>query len=265
MAKKTTELVPVEQTDLDFIKEVGTGVLGFWKAATAFFKKADDLEARSTEVLALAKQLKPPTNGEEDENIQKFTKRVGVGKTTVTAHWDGSDLEPGITKILYRISRRLTARRDKALGILAEAATIGNKLHNDYVAEAKRKAAAETARLQKIEDDRARAERDKELAELNKRTKAGREQAAALKAAPLQATIVDVKPDIVQAAGTIDRTTKKGEILDEAKFIAAVFAGEIPRDTLMIDLVRVNEYARSIPDAVNRWPGARVVKDTKVV
>jgi hypothetical protein len=267
MAKKTAELVPTDQTDLDFIKGVGVGVVGFLKQAAAFFKRANDLEARAKEVHALATTLKAPTNGEEDEEIQKFIKRVAVGKVTVSGHWDGTDLAPGITKIIYRVHRRLTARRDVAIKFLDDSATIGNKLHNAYVAEAKRKADAERERLQKIEDDRARKQREEELVALNKRTKAGREQAAALKEAPLDVTVVDVKPDVVKAAGAVDRTTRKGEVLDAEKFIAAVFEGSlgIPRDVLCIDEVKLNQYARNMEAAVNRWPGVRVVRDTKVV
>jgi hypothetical protein len=329
MAKKA-ELVPTEQSDLQFIKDAGAGVLSFWKQATAFFKKADDLEARSREVLDLAKAITAPANGVDDENLQKFIRRIAVGKTTVVAHWDGSDTEPGITKILHRIHRRITARRDVAVKLLDEAATIGNKLHNAYTAEANRRAELERQRLQAIEDQRAQVERDKELAKLERqallaeetsadlsarelrfveeyrldknapraariagykqpdaqalrliqspkvieaiaqldKADAATKQAAAIRQAPLAATVVDVKADIVKAPGAKDRTTRTCEVFDEQALIAAVIAGHhaIPLDILCIDQVKANQYARDFGKAVvDRWPGARVISDTKVV
>lgn len=94
---------------------------------------------------------------------------------------------------------------------------------------------------------------------------AAREQAQAVKDAPVQATQVDVKPELARAPGTSSRTTHKPVIVDAAKVIDAVFKGLLPRDVLCIDTVRLNQYTRDTPTVVARWPGIEVVEDRKVV
>jgi hypothetical protein len=94
-----------------------------------------------------------------------------------------------------------------------------------------------------------------------------RAQQRAVRAEPLITEQVEVKPDVRKAAGATERTTRSAEITDPEAFIAAVFDGKlgIPRDVLMIDLVKMNQYARDLEPIVNRWPGVRVKRDTKVV
>ena len=91
-----------------------------------------------------------------------------------------------------------------------------------------------------------------------------RRQAEAKKAMPVEVEHQAVTPD-VQRGG--DRTTWTGEIRDGQAFIDAVFEGRhgIPRDVLRIDEVKLNEYARSMHELMDRWPGVRAKKNTKVV
>lgn len=93
-----------------------------------------------------------------------------------------------------------------------------------------------------------------------------RRQATAVKAAPLETHKVDVASNATKASGTSSRTTRSARIVDAEKLVAAVFAGDVPRDVLMINETRLNQYARQIDKAIfERWPGVAVVEDTKVV
>jgi len=100
--------------------------------------------------------------------------------------------------------------------------------------------------------------------EAEKTARALRQQAAAVRQSPVNAAIVEVKADVTDGG---DRTNWKAEVLDQAKFIEAVFAGTsgIPRDVLMIDQVRLNVLARELREQMARWPGVRAVPTTKVV
>ena len=103
--------------------------------------------------------------------------------------------------------------------------------------------------------------------ELARKAKALREQRDAIAAAPLvSAAIVEEVADIQSASGAHDVTRWKAKLTDEAAFIAAVFAGKvgIPRDVLCIDVTKLNQYARDLKTAIDRWPGVCAVSDTKV-
>ncbi len=333
MAKKTgtqnAQLVPqTPETELGFVRQVGDAVVAWLKGAAAFLKRADQYEARAAEVLALAKTLKPATNGAEDVKLQEFILTCNRGKSTVESHWNGSKTEPGPTVLLHRLHRRATAKRDRAIQDLDDANAIANKLHNQWTQAERDRAEAETRRLQAIEDAKAQAKRDKELAELEaialkqeaasedlsereqkfviaiavnydpalaareagykdaavtaerllksrkivkaiaarQEANAVRQQAQAIAAAPVVATVVEVQADVQKAAGAKDVTRWKAKIENEQAFINAVFAGEagIPRDVLCIDVSKLNQYARDLKHVINRWPGVKAVPDTKV-
>jgi len=91
-------------------------------------------------------------------------------------------------------------------------------------------------------------------------------QADAVEAAPLEIQVEEVKPDILRAGG-FDRTTWSGEVLDARAFIEAVVSGKhgIPLDVLTVNPVKINEYARSLHERLDLWPGVRARKTTKVV
>jgi hypothetical protein len=272
-----TTLVPTEPDDLTVIQQVGVGVIAFLKNAAAFLKKANSYEQQALDVLAAAKKLTKPTNSADDVKLQTFVKSCNQSKAVAEEHWNGTKASPGPSALLFRLHRRVVARRDVAVNALVDAATIGNGLHNAYTVDERRRAQVETDRLQAIEDAKAKKLRDEELARLEaeaRRTrKPGkadsiREQAAAIAAQPIEAPIVEVKPNIAKAVGATDRTTRSAEVLNEADFIDAVFAGTygIPRDVLTINQVKLNQYARDLKEPiVNQWPGVRVKAETKVV
>lgn len=94
-----------------------------------------------------------------------------------------------------------------------------------------------------------------------------REQAAARAADPIEYEVDEVKPNVVQAAGAFDRSTHSAELLDEQALVAAILEGKlgIPTDLLRIDPARLNGYARDLQVLINKWPGVRYKKTTRVV
>jgi hypothetical protein len=98
--------------------------------------------------------------------------------------------------------------------------------------------------------------------------KAIREQAEATRQKPLDIRTETVKPAIGKAAGgSFDRTTHSAEVLNERLFIEAVVGGQhgIPLDCLTVNTTKLNEYARSLQERVNLWPGIRHKKETKTI
>lgn len=93
-----------------------------------------------------------------------------------------------------------------------------------------------------------------------------RQQAAAVKEQPLDVQVEKVQANVSTAYGH-DRTAKSGELLDEVALRDAVISGKygIPPDVLMVNPVKLNEYARSLGELINRWPGARLKKSTSLV
>jgi hypothetical protein len=79
--------------------------------------------------------------------------------------------------------------------------------------------------------------------------------------------VQEVKPDIARAAGAVDRTTWSAEILDEVAAVDAIIGGKhgMPRDLLMINPIKANEYARSLHKRMDLWPGMRARRKTGVV
>lgn len=94
-----------------------------------------------------------------------------------------------------------------------------------------------------------------------------RQQAEARKAQPLHVEIAPVQADVQRAAGSHDRTTWSATCLDQAATVEAFRSGQygIPGDLFMVNPAKANEYARSMHERVNRWPGMRATSETKVV
>jgi hypothetical protein len=101
--------------------------------------------------------------------------------------------------------------------------------------------------------------------EENRKAKAAREQAAALKAAPVEVIHVERPAMEVSkpAGGAKDVTRWSGEILDEAATIEAFRSGQygIPGDLFQINPTKLNEYARSLEARLDLWPGVRAKKN----
>jgi hypothetical protein len=91
-----------------------------------------------------------------------------------------------------------------------------------------------------------------------------RQEADALKAAPLETREIEV---VSNADTSGDRGTKSAVIVDEAALIAAVLEGKlgIPSDILTVKPAKLNEYARSLGPIINRWPGVRYQVKTTII
>jgi hypothetical protein len=108
----------------------------------------------------------------------------------------------------------------------------------------------------------------REALDAKKRAAAIREQAAAKKEQPVDVQFEEERPNITRATpGGFDRTSHSGEVLDERLFVEAVIGGRhgIPADVLMVNQAKLNEYARSMQELINRWPGVRHKKTTTTV
>jgi hypothetical protein len=94
---------------------------------------------------------------------------------------------------------------------------------------------------------------------------AAREQAAAIAEAPLDVEVRDVKPaQVTKAVGATDRDTHRGKVVDEGAIIEAFRSGKygIPGDLFQVNPTKLNEYARSLRENLNRWPGVIYNKNT---
>jgi hypothetical protein len=332
MAKKTPkvhtpEVLPAVRQDQQLISEDTTKLQGWLAAGVArFLVRAGELEALAKERLDVARQMKtkPPTTAEQDAKVQIELRSSKVARKQIDEHWT-------ITQLVHQLHRRLTSMREIGGGMADESATILQGLHNRYVEDAQRAAREEQDRINREAEERARVDREKELArleaeavkveanspalseretrfvelvasDLNTPTVAARaagykdpdvqadrlmkavkiiaaiaakriaadvrKQADARRAMPLEVEVETVRPDVTRATpGGFDRATWSGEVLDAKKFRDAVFEGAhgIPRDVLMIDPTKLNEYARSMHEKMNVWPGVRAKKTTTTV
>jgi hypothetical protein len=98
-----------------------------------------------------------------------------------------------------------------------------------------------------------------------------RRQARSLRDRPSTVSVEPVKPQIIRAAGSFDRSTLSAEVHDPALFLAAVLdpasrlALGIPADTVTFVQTRLNELARSLGPQINKWPGVRLKTTTTTV
>ena len=109
----------------------------------------------------------------------------------------------------------------------------------------------------------AKSEKIKAAIEAQEAATEARRRADAVREAPLE----------VEADGKMPEKLKEGtrrgsaEILDHEALRAAVIGGThgIPVDVLIVDAVRLNQYARELGKLINRWPGCRLkIKRTLV-
>lgn len=118
-----------------------------------------------------------------------------------------------------------------------------------------------SARLLKLEKIRAAVLKAQEATAL-------RRQATAVQARPITPEpYVEAQPNIQRAPGASSRDYHYGDLVDEGALVAAILsqAHGIPTDLLRIDPSKLNQYAKDLGDRINRWPGVRYRKETKVV
>lgn len=102
--------------------------------------------------------------------------------------------------------------------------------------------------------------------EFKTRARALREQKEAVASKPVAVDVPIVEAAVHRASGTSERTYYAGELLSEQALIDAICEGRlgIPRDLLSVKPAKLNEYANSMKDLINRWPGVRLKKTVKV-
>jgi hypothetical protein len=104
--------------------------------------------------------------------------------------------------------------------------------------------------------------------EAGRKAKEMRAQAAAVRTAPVNYQApAPSRPNVSKAAGAHDRVTHGAEVLDADALRDAVFEGRygIPRDVLIVDPTKVNDYGKSMHELINRWPGVRYTKKNTTV
>lgn len=159
--KKTTktkgaELDLVLPADALAVVNEGFNLIEFLQKLGAFFKTATELEVRANQTLATAQALVVPENKEQDAALQTFIRTARADRKVIEEHW-------GITSLVSRFHKSLTAKRDVGVSALKAAEELGTRNHERYVAAEKARAAAEQRRLQEIEDAKAAEDRRKTL------------------------------------------------------------------------------------------------------
>jgi hypothetical protein len=322
--KPTPAALAIHKQQISEVREGFLNIAEFGAGMTAFFTRANELEVRADNTLAVIRKTAVPTNGSEDERVQLDIKTARADLKETTEHYDT------ITKVVTRLHRFFTAKRKRTTDPLEESIKLGNNLHNAWTrmenerverVNAERRRKAEEAerlknqkRLDALERKALAAEaKSKDLSERETRfvelviggvqpmraaqqvgyqepfdraaklmgtpkiIKAikAKQEAAALREqqrqivdAPPATEFVEEKADVRRAAGTRgDRTTWKAVLDDEALLIEAVIAGNlgIPHDVVMVDRVKLNEYARRFQKQIDRWPGCHAESETGLV
>jgi hypothetical protein len=155
--------VPAVQEPLDLVQALREGgiLTNFVTGMRQFFTRAADLEQQAKADLERAKSWQLPRSQAADEAICAYVRQNTEAKKEVEEHWQ-------ITAYVHKFHRRLTAHRDRAVKVREEIAEIGNRLHNVYLRDEQERVWQENKRLQREEEDRARKQRETELAELER-------------------------------------------------------------------------------------------------
>ena len=166
MPRKSTKLQVVEpevvgqSEHLELVRGLQDGITTFFRGAGIFFKGAAELRLSARTVLARAEALTVPTDDVSDKIAQHVVVDSTRGRKANTEHW-----EP-ITKVFHKVHKVLTSGRGEAEKDFVRSASIGNRLHSDYVAEQERKARIEQQRLDRLAREQAQRERDEETRRL---------------------------------------------------------------------------------------------------
>ncbi len=148
--------VPATNEDEQFVVPAGDAVKAFLGGVRQFFAVAKGYETAAKDTLAKARGLTLPTNSDEDVAIQGFIKATSVDKKIVEEHWN-------ICQVVHGFHKRLTAARQRPVAMIEEANAIGNRLHNAYVENERRRASQEQERVRQEAERRAAEDRQREL------------------------------------------------------------------------------------------------------
>lgn len=135
----------------------GKAILQWFGGLAGFFTTARAMEGEAALRLTRAQALEVPITKAEDERMQKFVLDTTEQLAGVEAHWN-------ITTQIHKLHRRMTAARSRTTDSLDTAKSIGNRLHNTYVENEKRRAREEEERINREREAAAQRQRAEELA-----------------------------------------------------------------------------------------------------
>jgi hypothetical protein len=156
---KPVEVLEPENPTVALVESEGSKVNAFIRNVAAFFTEAARIEKSAAVTLASAKGLGMPKTMAQDADVQAFIRKAAAEKRAALEHF-----EPA-TNAFHNIHRKLTSARAQPVVMLDEAASIGQRLHNAYAEQERRRAAEEQDRVRRQAEEAARVERDRELRE----------------------------------------------------------------------------------------------------
>lgn len=271
--EKAKALTPPQTADEDVF------VQSFIKGTTADTRVAED----HWEITAVIHRFHRRMTGARSRTVDKLDEANAIGNRLHNGYTERKNREAAAEQDRIRREAEDKARRDREAELAkAEAAALAAEQSAPDLSEREARFVEElwrlvppanAARVVGYKNPEATAEKLLALPKIQdaldakRKAAAIREQAEAVKQQPLDVQHEEVKPDIGRAPDAHDRTTHSAELLDEAALIAAVISGKfgIPWDVLTVKPAMLNTYAKSMHELVNRWPGVRYKKDTKVV
>lgn len=143
--------------DERFVNNMAGGLRDFLRGVAGFFLTSAEIEKSAKHTLAEFQALKQPTNLDEDMALVQKIRNANVEWDVAKKHH-----EP-VTSLFNAMHKRAVAWRKRPLDLLEQGINRGNLLHNNYAAEAERKAREEEDRKRREEEQRAREQREREL------------------------------------------------------------------------------------------------------
>lgn len=315
-------LAPIEvlPPEVALVRSEGDAIGAWVGNIRQFFQDAQGLEMHAKSTLLRFESLRPPTSGDEDVQLQALIRTATADKKALEAHW-------AIALVFHKLHSFLTSCRKRGTDSFDQAISIGNRHHNAFADEARRKARAEEDRLRREAEERAMRDREEDLRKLEAAAlkaeaaspdlserenvfvgeyltthnapyaarRAGykdpdatalrlmntakvkqaiearttalahREQAQAVRESPVEVVHQEVRPDVSTSG---DRTTRSADIYDVKAYVKAIATrehGVMPEDALLPNQPFANDLARALGENINRIPGVRLKKVTKVI
>lgn len=270
------QVIDVGQVAEEQLQTVDDGRLisVFLASVAGFFITARDLETSALRTLDTAKQLKQPADPDADVVIRKFIRKTTDDKKQIEAHW-------GITGVIHRFHRRLTAKRDIGVKALEQANAVGNALHNRYEDERKRREQEEERKRREQAEFLARQEREQELALAEARAAEAEEASPELSArelafvvgvseqgyTPIQASKMAGFKDPVSAANRLSLSSKIQAAIKAKQEAAAIRrqAAATAQRPLDVDYQEVESGKAQAPGLGERTTWSAVLTDPEAL
>lgn len=218
---------PVTLEEVKLVTEVGAALAKFVAGAAAFFTSAKQIELEAQRYLEDMRAMKAPTTSLEDEAVQLRIKSGNGGKKKAEEHWHL------ICSTVFQFHRRLTGRRDRAVKWFEEGASIGNRHHNKWTADAQRVADIENERRRREAEAEAETKRQRELDDLEQqrmKLEAASGDLSDREQVYVQSRLDGFTPfNAATRAGYRKPTEVASRLEDTAKITAAITAGQKAR------------------------------------